>query len=78
MRNINILIFIFTDETNEATDESSSTTSTKQKSQNWAEQVDNQEKEDAESNKDSMSQPNNVPTDTDGQGKRRGRRRNKL
>jgi hypothetical protein len=77
MRNLDVIIFIFTDETNEIGNEPSSTISTNQKPLDWATQVESEEQLEADYSTDSMSQSNTVPKDASERGRRRGRRRNK-
>jgi len=77
MRNLDVIIFIFTDETNEIGNESSSTISTNQKPLDWATQVESEEQLEADYSTDSMSNSNTVPKDANERGRRRGRRRNK-
>jgi hypothetical protein len=76
MRNTDVIIFIFTDETSETGNESSSTISTNQKSTDWSTQVDNEQQQEADYSTDSMSQSNTLPKDGSERGRRR-RRRNK-
>jgi hypothetical protein len=75
IRKINVIIFIFTDEASEITgDASSSTISTGPKYRDWAAQV---ESEEADHSADNLSQPNSLPVDPAGRGRRGQRRRNK-
>jgi len=76
MRNTDVIIFIFTDETSETGNESSSTISTNQKSTDWSTQVDNEQQQEADYSTDSMSQSNTLPKDASERGRRR-RKRNK-
>jgi hypothetical protein len=78
MRNTDIIIFIFTDETNEIGDESSSKVTTGQKQRDWASQVENEQQQEAEYSTDSMSQSNTLPKDPGRRGRRRGRKRNNI
>jgi len=75
---MDIIIFIFTDETYEIYDESSSSTiSTGQKNPSWAAQVEIEQQQEADDSTDNISQTNTLPKDAGERGRRRGRKRNK-
>lgn len=77
MRNIDIIIFIFTDEASECGDASSATISTNRKHQDWAAQVESEQQQETDYNTDSMIQPSTVPRGSAGRGGRHGWRRGK-
>jgi hypothetical protein len=76
MRNIDIIMFIFTDEASECGDASSSTIiSTNPKHRDWAAQVDSEEQQETGDNTDSIVQSSTLPRGAGGRGGRRGWKR---
>lgn len=76
VKDINFILFIFTDETNTAGDASSASMNTGPKIQDWATQVDNAEQQEADYDADNLSQTNSSTRETAGRSNRGPRRRN--
>ena len=75
-RGIDVILFIFADETTEAGDAPSATVNTAPKIRDWAAQVENAEQQEADYDADNLSQTNSSTRESSGRPYRGQRRRN--